>query len=86
MFISEHLVSVLSDVCGFMSSPQPPMLHAIATQVEQGFPVDGKLFQKHTFSHLAPFFTQLLTTITTAPILLKVLKVTVCALSPNVSW
>lgn len=46
-----------SDACGLMSSPQPPcMLHAIATQVEQGFAVAGGLFKKHVFSHLVSFF------------------------------
>lgn len=69
-----------SDACGLMSSPQPPcMLHAIAPQVEQGFAVAGGLFKKYVFSHLVSFFTQLLTIITTTPILLKVLKATVCA-------
>lgn len=67
-----------SDACGLVSSPC--MLRVIATQVKQGFPVAGGLFKKHTFSHLVSFFTQLLTIINTAPISLKVLKATVCAI------
>lgn len=68
------------DACGLMPSPHPPcMLHTIEAQTEQGFPVAGGLFKKHSFSHLIYFFTQLLSIIITAPILLKVLKATVCA-------
>lgn len=60
MFISEHLVSVLSDVCGLTSSPHPlRVLCETAIQVGKqsgGLLVVGGLFKEHTFSDLVDFF------------------------------
>lgn len=82
MFISEHLVFVLRVMFVGSSSPHPlHILFEIAVQVgkQSGGFVLGRLFKEHAFSDLVYFFPQFLTIITTGPLLLKVLKATVCA-------
>lgn len=71
-----------SDVCGFTSSCHLLcMLYEKAIQVGKQSPVfvNGELFKNHAFSDLVSFFSQFLVTVTTAPVLFKLLKATVCA-------